>query len=241
MRHLGSLLAGLFIAPVVWLLLAIGQPRTTGVFERWVDHNAYDTKDLIGPMAYITVAGLLFGLIAALRISPLGPTVAGTLYAVVYVVMFIDPLWGLDHIPSQLDLPLVDAQPQVPLVNGSLAVICLCLLTAAFSAQRWHRWPSQAPAEPEAVVAAPNGIPISSIWPPSLPALPAAPAPAIPQPTIRILSGDPETTQPTASTAETTLSLGNGAIVEAATEPLPRRTETPSVSPWTVPPSSGNT
>jgi hypothetical protein len=144
MRHLRSLLAGLLIAPAAWLLLAIGQPRTTTVFARWVERNAYRTTDLIGPIAYLAVAGLLIGLIACLRLSPAGPIAAGIIYIAGYTVMFINPLWGIRHIPRHLDLGIVDAEPRIPVTNGTLAILAVCLVVASANRDRWRR--PEAPA-----------------------------------------------------------------------------------------------
>ena len=144
MRHLGSLLAGLLVAPAVWLLLAIGQPQATTAFATWQSHNAYDTADLIGPVAYLAAGGLLLGLVASLRISPLGPAIAGVAYAAMYGVLFVNPFWGLDRIPKHLDLQVTDAYPRIPVTNGTIALLAGCLLTSLISAKRWREWPKAA-------------------------------------------------------------------------------------------------
>ncbi|MBN1172899.1 MAG: hypothetical protein JXA67_12055 [Micromonosporaceae bacterium] len=177
MRHLGSLIAGLVVAPAVWLLLAIGQPRTATTFSRWIDDNTYDTADLIGPIAYLAVAGLLFGLVATLRISPLGPMLAGVCYLAVFGVMFVDPLWGLEVIPDRIDLPWVDAQPHDPIKNGTLAMLALCLLATSISVKRWRQWPAQGSTGARAAEESPAETLPAGLTPalPALPALPAGP------------------------------------------------------------------
>ena len=144
MRHLGSLIAGLLLAPAAWLLLAIGQPRTASIFAEWLDQRKYDTTDLLGPIGYLAAAGLLLGLVASLRLSPVGPGVAGAVYAAGYGVLLVNPLWGIDQIPNRIDLGFVDASPRVPVTNGTLAVVAFCLLTAVLSGKRWRRWPAPA-------------------------------------------------------------------------------------------------
>jgi hypothetical protein len=144
MRHLGSLLAGLLIAPAVWLLLAIGQPQATATFTTWQNHNTYHTADLIGPVAYLAAGGLLLGLIASVRVSPLGPILAGTAYAAMYGVLFVNPFWGLDRIPNRIDAHFAVAHPRIPVTNGTLALLSFCLLASMISAKRWRRWPEAA-------------------------------------------------------------------------------------------------
>src|SRR5687768_17053822 len=80
MRHLGSLLAGLVIAPVAWVLIAAGQSRTVRTFERWQGMDQVHTGNLLRPLGLLAGAGLLIGLLLALRLSPLGPLVAGLAY-----------------------------------------------------------------------------------------------------------------------------------------------------------------
>ena len=149
MRHLGSLLAGLLIAPAVWLLLAIGQPQATATFTTWQSHNTYHTADLIGPVAYLAAGGLLLGLIASVRVSPLGPILAGTAYAAMYGVLFVNPIWGLDRIPNRIDVHFAVAHPRIPVTNGTLALLSFCLLASMISAKRWRRWPEVAAPEQE--------------------------------------------------------------------------------------------
>src|SRR5690348_18167429 len=84
MRHLGSLIAGILIAPVAWVLIALGQQKTTSTVTPWLGGGAFNTVDLIGPVAFVVAAGILIGLIGTLRLSPIGALVVG----VVYVALF---------------------------------------------------------------------------------------------------------------------------------------------------------
>ena len=103
MRHLGSLLAGLVVAPLAWVLIAAGQPRTAQTFERWRALDSVYTGDVLKPLGLLVGAGLLIGLVLALRLSPVGPLVAGLAYLGVYGYSFRDPFRVLDLLP-QLDL-----------------------------------------------------------------------------------------------------------------------------------------
>lgn len=142
MRHLGSLLAGLLAAPAAWLLLAIGQPQMTRTIKELTEAERFNTVDLIGPVAYLAVAGVVLGLIASLRVSPAGPGIAGIALAVPHVALFVSPPRTIDAIPKRVDLGIADALPRVPLTNGTLALLACCLLVAVFSADRWRRSPA---------------------------------------------------------------------------------------------------
>lgn len=170
MRHLGSLLAGLIAAPAIWLLLAIGQPQATATIHGWLTRDEFDSTRLLGPIAYLAVAGLIAGLVACLRTSPAGATVAGLGFAGLYCALYVTPLRFLDAIPERLSLGPVHASPRVPLVNGTLATLCVLLLVAVGSFGRWRRWPRQhfeppaasPAAEPDLVATGPSLTPAFS-------------------------------------------------------------------------------
>ncbi len=151
MRHLLSLLAGVVVAPLAWGLIALGQSGSQDQIGDWVNTKTFDTADLIEPAIYLVVAGILLGLIATLRISPLGPLVGGLLLVAAYVGMFIAPLDVRDAIPDDWTIQDRHLALRVPLDNGTLALVGLLLVMAVFSANRWRHWPAVAAAEPGAV------------------------------------------------------------------------------------------
>ncbi|MEH0933880.1 hypothetical protein [Micromonospora psammae] len=210
MRHLWSFLAGLVVAPITWVLVTLGQDGSGRTVNRWVEIGTYSTPNLIEPAVYLGVAGILLGLLGTLRISPLGPLVAGLLLITPYVGMFIAPFTVLDRIPNGWKV-LGDPLPlREPVQDGTLFLIGLLLLMAVFSVQRWRPWPAPATTGAELTPAddttQENSFTLGD-WPPA--------------------GGRSE--QDTAP-----LSLG---YPEPATEPLPRRTE--SESPWSAPPRYG--
>jgi hypothetical protein len=214
MRHLGSLLAGVLIAPVAWVLIALGQQKSASTISSWVSDSTYHTADLIAPAAYLVAAGILLGLVATLRISPLGAVVAGAFYVGVYATLFVNPLSAMKTIPNRLSGLGQAVDPRVPVANGTLALIGVALLIAAFSAKRWRRWPVPAPAAvpagpvAEPAVEEPAPEPVSSVPEeapePSVPSVPAAttatyvPTPTGYQPTTYSRAPDTEfeTTRP---------------------------------------------
>jgi hypothetical protein len=141
MRHLWSFLAGVVAAPLSWALIALGQDGSARTVTRWVELGTYNTANLIQAAVYLGVAGVLLGLLGTLRVSPLGPLVAGLLLVAPYVGLFIDPFTVRDAVPTNWKvfgdpLPLVQV-----LDNGTMFLIGVLLLMATFSVQRWRRWP----------------------------------------------------------------------------------------------------
>ncbi|WP_319463071.1 hypothetical protein [Micromonospora sp. RTP1Z1] len=208
MRHLWSFLAGLVVAPVTWVLVTLGQDGSGRTVHRWVEIGTYSTPNLIEPAVYLGVAGLLLGLLGTLRFSPLGALFAGLLLITPYVGMFIAPFTVRGWIPDNWKV-LGDPLPlRQPVENGTLFLIGVLLLMAAFSAQRWRPWPAAtSPAEAELTSAdkpAENVFPISD-WPPAGARNDRDPAP------LTLDYPDP-----------------------TPTEPLPRRAT--GESPWSAPP-----
>ncbi|MFF5176019.1 hypothetical protein ACFY3U_25805 [Micromonospora sp. NPDC000089] len=194
MRHLWSFLAGLVVAPITWVLVTLGQDGSGRTVHRWVEIGTYSTPNLIEPAVYLGVAGILLGLLGTLRVSPLGPLVAGLLLITPYVGMFVAPFTVLDKIPEGHKL-LGDPLPlREPVQDGTLFLIGLLLLVAVFSGQRWRRWPRpSAGAELTPAGTPTDDTPTYTDWPP---------------PPSR---AEPDTAP---------LSLG---YPETPTEPLPRR------------------
>ncbi|MEV1289018.1 hypothetical protein [Micromonospora sp. NPDC049679] len=141
MRHLWSLLAGVVVAPVTWLLIAMGQGGSTRTVAGWVDDGRYDTASLIEPAAYLVAAGILLGLLGTLRISPLGPLVAGLLLIGAYAGMFVAPFVVHDNVPGNERIFGRPVPLHLPLDNGTLLLLGVLLVMAAVSVQRWRRWP----------------------------------------------------------------------------------------------------
>ncbi|WP_433531550.1 hypothetical protein ACQPYA_05490 [Micromonospora sp. CA-263727] len=208
MRHLWSLLAGLVVAPVTWVLLTLGQDGSAGTVDRWVEIGTSNPANLIEPAVYLAVGGIVLGLLGTLRISPLGPLVAGLLLVTPYVGLFVAPFQVRDLIPGGWEF-LGDPLPlRLPVQNGTLFLVGMLLLMATFSGQRWRRWPR----------------PVTEPTPP----------PVAETPTQELTLADWPAGQPERETAP--LSLGYPDPDPTPTEPLPRRTG--SASPWSAPPGS---
>lgn len=218
MRHLWSLLAGVVAAPLTWVLITLGQDGSTRTVTRWLEIGKYNTANLIEPSVYLAVVGILLGLLGTLRVSPLGPLIAGLALITPYVGLFVNPFWVRDTVPTNWKvfgdpLPLLQ-----PVENGTLFFLGALLVIAVFSGQRWRRWP--APEAVSATEATPEGEADTETitrtdWSALQPDL-------VDRDTTPPTLGYPDPPAPTPTPATT------------APTPLPRRSE--SESPWSAPP-----
>ncbi|SCL27978.1 hypothetical protein GA0070616_3603 [Micromonospora nigra] len=209
MRHLWSFLAGLVVAPVTWVLLTLGQDGSTRAVTRWVEIGTANTANLIEPAVYLAVGGILLGLLGTLRISPLGPLVAGLLLVTPYAGLFVSPFDVREAVPADRSF-LGDPLPLwLPVENGTLFLIGMMLVVATFSGQRWRRWPR-----------------------------PAAATTTAPTPAEGPEQQDHTLTDWSPATAERDTSpMSLGYPDPTPTEPLPRRVG--GESPWSAPPRGG--
>jgi hypothetical protein len=165
-RHLGSIVLSLILAPVIYLLAGIGVVEA--VENGSVAEHPDYVKVTIGILA-IGAAGLLYCLLALTRISPVGPVLAALLYFAVSVWA----LFSYDSLGKLLpDSVLgVHRAADAPL-NGIALLLGVPLLVTLLSPRRWRRY-----AQPPAAPAAPVGYP-----PPPAPYHPDYPAPVSPAP-----------------------------------------------------------
>jgi len=145
MRHIGSLIGGLIAAPVIWVLLALSQNKSGETVGEWVESGLYDTADLVEPAIYLVLAGIIVGLLATLRVSPLGPFVVAVLYLALYVLLFLNPVRLVDWLPADRAIAGRDLELAVPLANGTLLVLGVALLLSVFSISRWRSRAAVAP------------------------------------------------------------------------------------------------
>jgi hypothetical protein len=140
-RHIGTLIAALVIAPVAWVLLAFGESRSLRAFANAADGGGLDAGDFRMPALVLAAAGLLFGLIGTLRFSPLGAVVAGALYVNSYAMLLIAPDDWLSAFDRTLTIAGHQADLATPIRGGTALVVGALLLVAVVSRSRWRRWP----------------------------------------------------------------------------------------------------
>lgn len=129
MRHLWSLLSGIAATVVATALLAIDHDQVTGQLR----------------IGRIIVVGLLLGLVAATRISPVGPIAGGLLLLTpllmleissgLYVDLFLQSDSGVDL--GGLHLWWAEISNS----HGLMAMAGAMMIVAAVSRQRWQVWP----------------------------------------------------------------------------------------------------
>ena len=144
MRHLSTLIAAMFVAPLSWLLLAIGQDRSAQVLAGPRTGGVFDTGDLVRPVICLAGAGLLLGLLATLRFSPLGAVLTGAGYAAGYLALLVDPDGVLGLFPRQLSVAGHSVDPTTPLRTGTTLLLGILMVVAAVGAARWRRRPAAA-------------------------------------------------------------------------------------------------
>ena len=114
MRHIYTLIAAMYVVPVSWLLLAFGQDRSAQVFADAQTGGAFDTGDFVPPATCLAGAGLLLGLFATLRFSPLGVVLVGGGYATSYLGLLFDADGMLGLFPQQLSVAGRSIDPTAP-------------------------------------------------------------------------------------------------------------------------------
>jgi hypothetical protein len=147
MRHIGTLIAAAVIGPLAWILLAFGQDRSAQAFANAHSNGAYHTGDFLRPVLFLGAAGILLGLIATLRFSPLGAVLTGAVYSASYAVLLVAPNGLMGLFKHSLSIAGRQADPATPIRTGTTMVLGAVLLVAVASVRRWQRWPRPAAAD----------------------------------------------------------------------------------------------
>jgi hypothetical protein len=247
MRHIGTLIAAIVIGPLAWILIAFGQDRSAAAFAKAASTHAFHTGDFVRPLIYLAAAGLLLGLVATLRFSPLGAGLTGVVYVASYVWLLIDPKGLVDLFNRQLSIAGQHADPTLPVQTGTTLIVGALLVVALFSGARWRRWPKAVPAtEPTPAGTGPDGEELYGLGPgdPSMfraagsdteapsahtgeePTQSNVPAQAAPAEPARWQAGS------TAATESPTRLINPE---RTATEPAGSAGRTPPGSPWSTP------
>lgn len=134
MRHLGSLLLSLILAPIIWVLTGFGlgeylhQPRTSP--------TAPDIELLLGAAALL-LAGVLYALLVLPRLSPLGPVLVGLAYLGLVTWNTLDAESLLRGQPQEI-VGITNPLPYP--AEGVAALLAVPLLATLFSPRRWRRY-----------------------------------------------------------------------------------------------------
>jgi hypothetical protein len=176
MRHLGSIVLSLVLAPIIYVLVGVGFVELTAGGSGTLTSTDY-AKLAIGGLALI-VAGLLFALLTMSRLSPLGPVLAGLSLLVIQVWALVAQESFLRTMPrSMLG---VQGSVAIPAGIGVALLLAVPLLATIVSPRRWRRSAQPAAPAPYGAAAQPYGYqPYAPSYPPppSGPAYPGAPGP----------------------------------------------------------------
>ncbi len=137
MRHLTSLIAGIVIGVVAWVVIGFAQAKLGTVAATGITRHSWGHYQ--APLLLMAIAGVLIGLIASTRVSPIGPFVAGAGFVLGQLAYVTWPHF-LDWLPTS-----VFGQHQIwtrPAASGVAALLGLVMLVAVLSVRRWQRWPS---------------------------------------------------------------------------------------------------
>src|SRR5258706_15285899 len=130
MRHIATLIAAAVIGPLAWVLIAFGQDRSVQIFATGDRAGVLHGSDFVRPVLVLAAAGVLLGLIATLRFSPLGAVVTGAVYAASYLLLLVAPGTVLHLFRHGLSVAGWDADASTPIRSGTTLLLGGLLLVA---------------------------------------------------------------------------------------------------------------
>jgi hypothetical protein len=147
MRHLWSLLLALVLTPLIYISAGISAVKLG-------DAHELGLTAVVGLLAAFAAGGL-YALLVMVRLSPVGPIVAGLIYLGVTVWAVLDRSGFESVVPA--DIPGQRGVLHVPVGMGT-ALLAAPLILTVFSSRRW-RGPAEATAggyQPAPLYADPN-------------------------------------------------------------------------------------
>lgn len=137
MRHLGSVVLALLIAPLVLLLGGRGLTEFTQAAEA----SRSDPLATAVAFAALGLAGMLYAALTLPRLSPLGPAFAGVGYLAVSSLLLLGPADLLDRLG---DVGVALDEAQVTTAAALAALLALPMLLTIFDTRRWRSAPPTA-------------------------------------------------------------------------------------------------
>ncbi|MDS1270408.1 hypothetical protein RIF23_08885 [Lipingzhangella sp. LS1_29] len=152
-RHSLGLLAGLGLAPLVWIAVTWGMTTAIGHLRA----EQFDRPLLLSSVAVLMAVGLVCGVLAGSRISPLAALLPGGVLLGLSVWPLLDSPAVATMLPSWADT--------TPLRPGGVALagqamLGTLLFVSALMPNRWHR------ASPAAAAPAPGDVTTPPTTPP---------------------------------------------------------------------------
>jgi len=180
MRHAGSLLLSLFLAPLIWVGTGYGLTEVNKARAQLI--SGFEIEIVLGLLALLAAGGL-YALLTMARLSPIGPALIGLIFVVLATWSAFDPASYFDTMPT--DLRDGDFALTYPALGYS-ALLGVPLLATLLSPRRWRRYAHPAAATPAAP--APYPMPAAGMPPGAMPGAPYAP-PYAAQPTFAATPG----------------------------------------------------
>jgi hypothetical protein len=132
MRHLGSLVLTIIMAPAIWVLTGIGVTRFA---EAKAASDGFGIDLAVGLAAFLA-AGTCYAVLVLPRLSPLGPVLGG-LGFLGMVVWRVADVQSFDRVVPEdfLNISLALRNP----AEGYAALLAVPLLILLFSGRRWRK------------------------------------------------------------------------------------------------------
>jgi hypothetical protein len=144
MRHAGSLLLSLFLAPLIWVGTGYGLNEVNRARAQLV--GGFEIEIVLGMLALLAAGGL-YALLTMARLSPIGPALIGLIFLALATWSAFDPDSYFDTMPT--DLRDGDFALTYPALGYS-ALLAVPLLATLLSPRRWRRYAVPAAATPAA-------------------------------------------------------------------------------------------
>jgi hypothetical protein len=133
MRHAGSLLLSLFLAPLIWVATGYGLNEIGRTRAELV--GGFEVEIVLG-LAALVAGGALYALLVMARLSPIGPALIGLVFVGLSSWAAFDPTSYFDTMPTDLrDNDFALTYPAL----GYSALLAVPLLATLLSPRRWRR------------------------------------------------------------------------------------------------------
>jgi hypothetical protein len=140
MRHFGSIVLSLIVAPLIYLLTGVGLVKFAEANE---GRTTLDFVTAALAVSALLLAGVFLAFLTAARLSPLGPMLAGLGFLAVGFWALVDPASFHDRMPEEI-LGVEDAA--VLPAGGLTVLVAVPLLATVASSRRWRGYDRVEPA-----------------------------------------------------------------------------------------------
>ncbi|ADD45644.1 hypothetical protein [Stackebrandtia nassauensis] len=134
MRHIASLLLGLVIAPLAWILIGAA---TIGLDPHGLYKEAVGKPNNVVAMAMFALAGIALGVLAVTRLSPAGPVTAAVIFGGLFAFFrFVAKDFTLPDLLEGVKVPTESATAAGE--SGVVLAVAALLAVAILMPSRWR-------------------------------------------------------------------------------------------------------